>query len=400
MAEGQTVAEGFLVAEDCLRSLAAVEALGCRVSRDGTTVTIQSDGYKAWQPPTGVLDLGNSGTSLRLLLGALAGRPFRTVLDGDDSLRRRPMDRVAEPLGRMGARVVGQGECCLPPVTVTGGRLVGIEYRMPVASAQVKSALLLAGLQAQGRTGVFEPGPCRDHTERMLGDFGVEVGREGPWSWVDGPCSLKACHLCLPGDFSSAAFPIAAAVLVPGSSVRIEKVGLNPTRTGLLDILSAMGASMEHSQAPESAGEPWGAITVRSSTLAGVHIEGEVLPRAVDELPLVAVLATQAEGKTVVSGAAELRVKESDRIRAMAEGLRALGADITEKPDGWIIRGPRRLRGARVVAELDHRVAMALAVAGLVAEGETIIEGAATVATSFPEFVETLVSLDARMTTE
>ncbi|MCD6351611.1 MAG: 3-phosphoshikimate 1-carboxyvinyltransferase [Armatimonadetes bacterium] len=400
MACGETVAEGWLVAEDCLHTLAAVEALGCRVQHDGTRVVVRSEGVAAWRPPEHVLDLGNSGTGLRLLLGALAGRPFEVTLDGDASLRRRPMDRVALPLGMMGAQVQGRGERCLPPVTVRGGALAGIEYEMPVASAQVKSALLLAGVQAAGRTAVHEPAPCRDHTERLLLAFGAPVEKQGAWSAVQGPAELQGCHLQVPGDFSSAAFVLAAAVLVPGSDVVLQGVGTNPTRLGFLTLLRAMGAQVETLPVAVEGPEPASDLRCTAGELRGTVVAGELVPLAIDELPLVAVLATQAEGETVVADAAELKVKESDRIAAMAEGLSAMGAEITTTPDGWTIHGPSRLHGATVHAQGDHRVAMALAVAGLVAEGETIIEGAEGVGTSFPEFVQVMQSLAARVKAE
>ena len=396
MAEGETVARGFLMADDCLRTLAAVEALGCQVRREADLVVVHSHGYPAWRRPADVLDLGNSGTTMRLLLGALAGRPFTATLDGDESLRRRPMDRVAVPLGMMGARVEGRGERCLPPVTITGGPLRAIEYEMPVASAQVKSAILLAGLQATGMTTVIEPAPSRDHTERMLRFFGATVLRAYPRVSISGPQNLTGCEFNVPGDISSAAYFVAAALLAPGSEVVIEGVGVNPTRTGFLDILEMMGAQVEVMN-ERSDGEPIADLRVTAAELRGAEVGGELIPRAIDELPLVAVLATQADGETVVRDAAELRVKESDRIAAMARGLRAMGAEIEERDDGWLIRGPKRLSGARIDAALDHRVAMSFAVAGLVAEGETIIDGAEAVATSFPDFAERLSSIGAQV---
>ncbi len=399
MAEGETVARGFLVADDCLRTLAAVEALGCQVHRDGDVVIVRSDGYPAWRQPADVLDLGNSGTTMRLLLGALAGRPFSVTLDGDESLRRRPMDRVAVPLGMMGARVEGRGQRCLPPVTITGGPLRAIEYEMPIASAQVKSAILLAGLQATGTTTVVEPAPSRDHTERMLRLFGAMVLQAYPKVAVTGPQCLRACEVHVPGDISSAAYFIAAALLVPGSEVTVEGVGVNPTRTGFLDILELMGARVERLD-PRQDAEPVADLHITAHDLHGAEIGGELIPRAIDELPLVAVLATQAEGETTVRDAAELRVKESDRIAAMARGLRAMGADIEEREDGWVIRGPRRLHGVSIDAAFDHRVAMSFAVAGLVAEGETIIDGADAIATSFPDFADRLQSIGAQVRQE
>ncbi|MCX7598094.1 MAG: 3-phosphoshikimate 1-carboxyvinyltransferase [Armatimonadetes bacterium] len=397
MASGTTEAHNFLAADDCLRTLYAIHALGATVVRNGNDVYITSEGYEAWRQLEGVLDLGNSGTGLRLLMGAVAGRPFETTLDGDESLRRRPMDRVAHPLRAMGSQVTGQGERLTPPVTIRGGHLRGIVYEQPVASAQVKSAVILAGLQAEGITTVIQPQLSRNHTELIMAAFGGRVATDGLKVTVEGGQQLHAATLTIPGDFSSAAFLIAAAVLVPGSEVTIHGVGLNPTRTGLLSILAAMGARIAVGPLLRVGEEPWGTLTVFSSELRGVLVEGDLIPAAIDELPLVAVLATQAEGETVVRQARELRIKESDRIATMAENLRAMGADIKETEDGWVIRGPTPLRGTQVRAEMDHRVAMALAVAGLVADGETVVEGAEAVGTSFPSFAETLASLGANV---
>lgn len=397
MASGTTEAHNFLAADDCLRTLEAIRAFGVTVVREGNDVYITSQGYETWRDPGGILDLGNSGTGLRLLMGAAAGQPFETTLDGDESLRRRPMDRVAEPLRAMGAEVSGQGERLTPPVTVRGGPLRGIVYEQPVASAQVKSAIILAGLQAEGTTTIIQPQLSRDHTELILSAFGGKVATDGLKVTVEGGQRLHAATLTIPGDFSSAAFLIAAAILVPGSEVTIHGIGLNPTRTGLLDILTAMGARFSIGPTVHVGKEPCGTLTAYSSGLRGAIVQGDVIPAAIDELPLVAVLATQAEGETVVRDAKELRVKESDRVKAMAENLRAMGANIRETEDGWIIQGPTRLRGAQLKAEMDHRVAMALAVAGLVADGETVIEGAEAVATSFPSFAETLASLGANV---
>ncbi|MBC7287760.1 MAG: 3-phosphoshikimate 1-carboxyvinyltransferase, partial [Armatimonadetes bacterium] len=341
----------------------------------------------------------------RLLLGALAGRPFSVTLDGDASLRQRPMDRVAVPLSLMGAKVTGHGERCTPPVTVTGGPLQGIEYAMPIASAQVKSAILLAGLQAAGATTVIEPAPSRDHTERMLAAFGARIRCHYPVVSVDGGQTLRACEVSVPGDISSAAYLIAAALLVPGSELVIESVGVNPTRTGFLDILRetgfldilrAMGAQIEIVDT-RSGMEPIADIRASHTQLQGTEVGGELIPRSIDELPILAVLATQAEAVTVVRDAADLRAKECDRIATIAKGLQAMGADITPQQDGWIIHGPTPLRGAEIDAENDHRMAMCFAVAGLVASGETIIHGAQAIATSFPGFAEVLSSVGARV---
>ncbi len=397
MAEGCTAVEGFLCADDCLRTLRAVEALGVKSRWNGSALLIESRGYPSWRQPDGVLDLGNSGTGMRLLIGALAGRPMTVTLDGDQSLRRRPMDRLAIPLGMMGAQVEGQGERCTPPVTVRGARLRGIEYHTPVASAQVKSAILLAGVQAEGETAVIEPAKSRDHTERMLPAFGVPVAVDGLRVSLKGPAGLKPCHVRVPGDISSAAYILAAALLCPDSEVVIENVLANPTRCGFLEILEQMAADVRFEDVVESAGEPRGTLVARTSGLQAVQVGGGVIPRAIDELPLLAVLATQAEGETVVRDAAELRVKESDRIAATARALRAMGAQIEELDDGWVIRGPCKLRGAQVDAEMDHRIAMSMAVAGLVADGETIITGAEAVKTSFPDFADVLAGLGAKI---
>jgi 3-phosphoshikimate 1-carboxyvinyltransferase len=398
MAAGVTEARNFLMAEDCLRILASVEALGCRAEHEGTSVRIQSGGYQAWTEPDHVLDLGNSGTAMRLLLGALAGRPFAATLDGDDSLRSRPMGRVAEPLRLMGADVTCPGDTCVPPVTVRGGNLRGLTYDMPVASAQVKSALLLAGLQAEGTTTINQPSPSRDHTERLLPAFGVRVRTDGLAVSIDGPQQLRPASVTVPGDFSSAAYIIAAAVLVPSSEVVIENVGLNPTRSGLLEILSAMRADLRVGTSVSAGGEPRGDLTVLAGHLRATEVSGDIIPQAIDELPLVAVLATQAHGQTIVRDAGELRVKESDRVDAMARGLAAMGANISARDDGWVITGPTPLHGATIDAALDHRIAMTFAVAGLLADGETIIDGAQAVATSFPSFAAILSSLGAQVT--
>lgn len=397
MAEGATEGRDFLLADDCLRSLAAAKALGCRVTRSGADVFIESDGVEAWTQPDEPLDLGNSGTSMRLLAGALAGRPLEVTLDGDESLRQRPMDRIAEPLEQMGASLTGQGSRRCPPITVRGGPLRPIAYEQPIASAQVKSAILLAALQATGDTIVHQPSASRDHTERLIAAFGGQATVEGLDVRLTGPQQLHGASITIPGDFSSASFLIAAAALVRGSDVHVEAVGLNQTRTGFLSILTAMGARLRIGPILYTGQEPWGSVAIYASDLRAVPVGGDVIPACLDELPLVAVLATQAEGETVVADAAELRVKESDRITAMAEGLGAMGADIRATDDGWIVRGPTPLRGVHLKTYMDHRLAMALAVAGLIAEGETVLEGAESIATSFPTFANVLASLGARV---
>jgi 3-phosphoshikimate 1-carboxyvinyltransferase len=398
MASGVTEARNFLMAEDCLRLLAAVEALGCRVEHEGAHLRIHSQGVEAWHAPADVLDCGNSGTAMRLLLGALAGRPFSATLDGDESLRTRPMGRVAEPLRLLGADISCVGDKCVPPLTISGGNLRPITYDLPVASAQVKSAILLAGLQAEGTTVLNQPSLSRDHTERLLPAFGARVTIDGLAISISGPQSLRHASINVPGDFSSAAYLLAAAVLVPSSEVVVENLGLNRTRSGLLEILEAMRADVRVGPLVSVGGEPRGDVTIVSGPLRAIEVSGEIIPRAIDELPLLAVLATQAQGETVLRDAAELRVKESDRLESVAAGLTAMGAKIRVLDDGWVISGPTPLHGATLDAGLDHRVAMTLAVAGLLADGETIIDGAQAVATSFPGFAAVLSSLGAQVT--
>ncbi|MBC8249714.1 MAG: 3-phosphoshikimate 1-carboxyvinyltransferase, partial [Anaerolineales bacterium] len=328
--------------------------------------------------------------------GILAGQPFYSVLTGNEQLRRRPMGRIAEPLRRMGATVLGRDDGRLPPLTILGGNLHGIEYKLPVASAQVKSAILLAGLYADGSTVIHEPGPARDHTERMLAAMGVNI--QYPISNITGitlreDTELSSLDIVVPGDISSSAYFIAGTCLVPGSEVAVVGVGVNPTRTGFLDALRKMGADIVVENQRVVSGEPVADVVVRAGGLRGIEVRGDQVPRMIDEFPILAVVATQAQGTTVVSEAAELRVKETDRIANIAVELRKLGACIRERPDGFVVEGPTRLVGAQVNSHGDHRLAMSLAIAGLAAEGETTIEGAECIADSFPGFEETLRAL-------
>lgn len=384
IASGTTQVEGFLRAGDCLSTLRCLRHLGASIEEAPPDRLVIRG--RDLREPEEILDVGNSGTTIRLLAGVLAGHPFHSVLTGDASIRRRPMDRVAEPLRRMGARISGRDGGRLAPLSIDGGGLRGISYATPVPSAQVKSAILLAGLFAEGETAVREPQLSRDHTERMLGAFGVPVARDGLTVRLRGPAALRGAALRVPGDLSSAAYFLVAAALVPGSWVRVEDVGLNPTRTGVLDILRLMGAAVEVDGLRDEAGEPAGTVTVRASRLHGAVIGGDLVPRAIDELPVVAVAACLAEGETVIRDAAELRVKESDRIAALARELGRLGAAVEARPDGLAIRGGPRLRGGRAASGGDHRIAMALAVAGLCADGPVVIDDPACIRTSFPEF--------------
>jgi 3-phosphoshikimate 1-carboxyvinyltransferase len=383
LAEGRTRVRNYSSAADCASTLACLRGLGVPVLQEGTEVVIDGAGAEAWREPGGPLDCGNSGSTLRMLAGALAGRPFRAVLTGDESLVRRPVERVASPLRLMGATVLTTGG--RPPMSVEGGRLAGIDFAMPVASAQVKTAVLLAGLQAEGDTTVREPAPSRDHTERMLPSFGVSVAR-GPLSaTVRGGARLRGTEVDVPGDASSAAFLVVAALVLPGSEVRLDGVLLAPTRTAFLEVLRAMGGKIEV-RVESTDPEPVGSILAFSSRLHGATVDPALVPSLIDEVPALAAAAAFAEGTFTVSGAAELRVKESDRIAALAEGLSALGARVRELPDGLEVEGGRALRGARVRSHGDHRIAMALSVAALAAEGATEVKGADCVAVSFPGF--------------
>jgi 3-phosphoshikimate 1-carboxyvinyltransferase len=389
LAHGRTHLTNFSSAADCASTLACLVALGVLVRRDGGEVTIDGSGPEAWKAPLGPLDCGNSGSTLRMLAGALAGRPFRTTLTGDASLCRRPVERVAAPLRAMGAGAEARDG--RPPLTLDGRALQPITWDLPVASAQVKTAVLLAGLDATGVTTVREPARSRDHTERLLPAFGVPVERSGLSVSVRGPARLEAASMAVPGDVSSAAFLIVAALILPDSEVRIDGVSLNPGRMGFVDVLRAMGASIEITT-EISEPEPVGSIVARSSRLCGIEVPGDAVPGLIDEIPALAVAAAHAEGRFTVSGAAELRVKESDRIAALAEGLGRLGATVEERPDGLVIPGGSPLRGAAVRAHEDHRIAMALAVAGLAAAGTTSIEGAECASVSFPEFYDVLAA--------
>jgi 3-phosphoshikimate 1-carboxyvinyltransferase len=401
LAGGTTRVTNLLPGGDCQASLRAAAALGAEVEvLSPTELRIHGRGL-ALREPDDVIDCGRSGTTMRFLAGILAGQPFATVLSGDAQLRRRPMARVVEPLRLMGATVLGRAGGRLPPLAIHGGGLQGIEYSLPVASAQVKSALLLAGLCAAGPTTLHVPGPARDHTERMLRAMGAELaiwpetdaGRGGQSLRITPAAALAPLDLAIPGDFSSAAFLLVAATLVPGSEVVLEGVGTNSTRTGLLDVLRAMGAEIEILNEGTAGGEPVADLAVRSSSLEGVEVGGDLVVRAIDELPILAVAATQARGETLVRDAAELRVKETDRVATTVQELRRLGAAIEARPDGFLVQGPTRLRGAAVDSHGDHRLAMALVVAGLVAEGEMVVQGSECIPDSFPGFEALLAGM-------
>ncbi len=384
LSTGETRVTGLLEAEDVRSTRRAVEALGAVVTDEGREVRIVPP--EGLHEPSDVIDCGNSGTSLRLLTGVLSAVPGVSVLTGDASLRKRPVRRVIDPLRRMGANLSARAGDRLPPVVVHGGPLHGARHVLEVASAQVKSAILLAGLFAEGETTVTEPERSRDHTERMLAGMGVPVRVDGLTVGV-GPSRPRGGRVDVPGDISSGAFFLCGAAALPGSEVTVRGLGTNPTRTGLLDVLRAMGADVSLANEREVAGEPRADVTVRARELHGTEIRGAIIPRLIDELPVVMVMATQARGRTVIRDAKELRVKESDRLAAMGETLARAGARIELFEDGCAIDGPTRLRGVEVATRLDHRIAMSMAVAQLFSGGEEVVlDDVACVATSFPSF--------------
>jgi 3-phosphoshikimate 1-carboxyvinyltransferase len=408
LADGDTRVRGWVPAEVCMATLRCMRALGADIVEetdpDGTLLlSIRGGGLNGLREAADVLDCAGSGTTIRLLAGLLAGQPFTSVLTGSEPLRWRPMARITAPLRLMGAAILGREDGRLAPLAIRGGGLHAIKYDMPVASAQVKSAILLAGLFADGETTLREPGPSRDHTERMLRAFGVSVDAEDSAVRLAGRQRLdlgRAGELRVPGDFSSAAFPLVAGLIVPDSAVQVRAVGLNPTRTGLRDLLEAMGGHIsvlgsDSLTAHPEAGEPLGDLIVRASSLRATEAAGDLIVRAIDEFPVFAVAASQADGTTCVRQAEELRVKESDRIATVTRELRKMGAQIEELPDGMVVSGPTRLKGAIVGCHRDHRLAMALAVAGLVADGETVVQGAEAIGDSFPGFVDTMRVLGA-----
>lgn len=397
LCEGTTRVYGFLPGEDCLSTIRCFKQLGVRTETVGPSeITVQGVGLKGLKEPEMVLDAGNSGTTMRLMLGILAGQPFYSVVTGDASLRRRPMGRVVSPLRSMGAGIWGRQQGSLAPVTVMGPeRLKAISYESPVSSAQVKSAVLLAGLFAEGETSVSEPSPSRDHTERMLKWLGADiiVSRQGHTVSLKGKPLLRGKDIMIPGDISSAAFFLIAGCLVPGSEIIINNVGINPTRDGIISVLSKMGANIQILNEKDQCGEPVADILVRSSVLNSVEISGGMLPKLIDEIPILAVAATQAKGTTVIRDAGELRFKETDRIKTISSELRRMGAKVVEQQDGLMIEGPVPLKGASCESHGDHRIAMAMAVAGLVAEGETVVSDSQCIDISFPGFRDKLNEL-------
>ena len=393
LAEGTTHVSGFLEGEDALATLNAFKAMGVKIEGpDNGKVVVHGVGMHGLQQPQASLDVGNSGTSMRLMSGLLAGQAFSTTLIGDESLTKRPMKRVTDPLALMGAQIETT-ETGTSPLNISSvAALKGIDYDMPMASAQVKSCLLLAGLYAEGETWVTEPAPTRDHTERMLQGFGYEVMQDGPRRGVKGGGKLTACDIDVPADISSAAFFLVGASIAEGSDLTLQHVGMNPTRDGVINILRLMGADIEVSNERVIGGEPVADLRVRSAKLKGIQIPEDQVPLAIDEFPALFVAAACAEGETVLTGAEELRVKESDRIQVMADGLIALGVDAKPTPDGIVIQGGS-IGGGSVNSHGDHRIAMSFAMAALRASGDISIDDCANVNTSFPGFVELAASV-------
>lgn len=390
IAEGKTEITGFLQGEDCLRTIEIFKQLGVKIEREGQTVEIDSPGIENWSSPVEPLYAGNSGTTARLMLGILASSPVKAILSGDASLSGRPMDRVTNPLREMGATIHGETTKDLLPLTIEGTALKAIDYKSPVASAQVKSAILFAGLQVEKSTKVREETVSRDHTEQMLQYFGANMQAEKGVATIEKGERLQGKTVHVPGDISSAAFFMVAAALTKGSSLTLLNVGLNPTRTGIIDVLRKMGADIEIVDESTENGEPVGTIIVRHKDIQAVEIGGELIPRLIDELPIIALLATQAKGTTVIKDAAELRVKETDRILAVTNELTKIGANIEATEDGMIIHGLTPLKGGTMDSYGDHRLGMMAGIASLIAKGPITIEDAACIDISYPSFFEDL----------
>ncbi|MGG2074668.1 3-phosphoshikimate 1-carboxyvinyltransferase [Lysinibacillus irui] len=388
IASGTTTVEGFLLGEDCLSTIDCFRKLGVDIEVEGTNVTIHSPGMDSWKEPPEVLYTGNSGTTTRLMLGILAGSSVHTVMTGDASIGKRPMRRVIDPLRQMGAHITGRADGQYTPLAIQGTTLQAIDYNMPVASAQVKSAILLAGLRANGTTIVREMEVSRDHTERMLRQFGAHVAVDNGVVSIEGGQALKGTHVSVPGDISSAAFFLVAGAICENSQITLHNVGINPTRDGIIEVLQKMGATMTITPNDDNQAEPTATIQIATSTLKATTIEGDIIPRLIDEIPILALLATQAHGQTIIKDAEELKVKETDRITAVVTELKKLGAQIEATEDGMIINGPTPLKGANLQTYGDHRIGMMGAVAALVTDGVVTLDDAQCIAVSYPSFFE------------
>ena len=393
LAKGETKVYDILRGEDVLSTIQVFRDLGVSIQDYGDVIRIQGVGFQGLQVPTAPLDMGNSGTSIRLISGVLAGQDFSVTMVGDDSLSKRPMDRVAIPLRKMGVEIAGQGERDCPPLHEKGThQLQPIHYRLPVASAQVKSALIFAALQAEGKSTIIEKEKTRDHTEDMIRQFGGEIQVDGKTIHIQGGQEFKGQTVIVPGDISSAAFWLVAGLILPDSVIKIENVGINQTRTGILDVIQEMGGDLTIEDRDEKAVSA--SLTVKTSSLKGIRIDGELIPRLIDELPIIALLATQANGQTVIADAEELRVKETDRIQVVADSLNAMGANVVPTEDGMIITGPTPIHGADLETFGDHRIGMMAAIAALlVRDGNVVLDRAEAINTSYPSFFEDLETL-------
>lgn len=385
LAEGTTTVTNFLHGEDCLSTIEVFRALGVEIEDSPDKIVVHGKGWDGLQKPTGILDVGNSGTTIRLMLGILAGRPFDATIKGDASIAKRPMGRVMSPLREMGA-IFEAKEANFAPVKVTGAKLEPMEYTLPVASAQVKSAIIFAALQADGETTIIEKEKTRDHTEQMIRQFGGEIDVTDLTIRVTGGQRFVGQEVVVPGDISSAAFFIVAGLIVPGSKIRLENVGINPTRTGIIDVVKAMGGKITVEEIHAVGDEAAGTITVETSDLVGTEIGGDIIPRLIDELPVIALLASQAKGQTVIKDAAELKVKETNRIDAVVAELSKLGVQITGTDDGMIIEGHQKLHGGKVKSYGDHRMGMMLQIAALLADSDVELENAEAIKVSYPTF--------------
>lgn len=393
LAKGTTHITNFLSGADCLATIDCFRAMGVEIKQNGTEVTVHGNGLHGLKKPERQLDVGNSGTTTRLISGILSGQDFDVTLSGDESLNKRPMGRIMKPLSTMGADIQSvNGDGCAP-LKINGKPLKAVHYDSPVASAQVKSAVLLAGIYADGKTSVTEPALSRNHTELMLQSFGVQVSSQGTTAEVTPPEEMTAVDIVVPGDISSAAFFIAAGLVTPDSCITLKQVGINPTRNGILKVCEAMGADLVLSNVKDDSGEPTADITVKTSNLKGTEVGGELIPALIDEIPVIALMAAFAQGETVIRDAAELKVKESNRIDLTVDNLVKMGVDAEATEDGMIIRGGNPLKGASIHCKYDHRIAMTFSIAGINADGETVIEDAECVDVSYPTFYEQLQML-------
>ncbi|MBC6308332.1 3-phosphoshikimate 1-carboxyvinyltransferase [Listeria sp. FSL L7-1582] len=392
LAEGTTTVTNFLMGEDCLSTIGVFRALGVSIDVTPSKIVVQGKGWDGLQKPAGKLDVGNSGTTIRLMLGILAGRSFDATIEGDASIAKRPMGRVMKPLREMGATFEAK-DANFAPVKVIGNKLRPMEYTLPVASAQVKSAIIFAALQAEGETTIIEKEKTRDHTEQMIRQFGGEIEVDDLTIRVSGGQKFRGQEVVVPGDISSAAFFIVAGLIIPNSKIRLENVGINPTRTGIIDVVQAMGGKITVEKTSAVGDEPAGTITVETSELKGIEIGGDIIPRLIDELPVIALLASQATGKTVIKDAEELKVKETNRIDAVVTELSKMGVALVGTEDGMIIEGQQSLHGATVKSYGDHRMGMMLQMAALLAESEVTLEDAEAVKVSYPTFFEDVASL-------